>query len=179
MWLNTTQEGLIYPSSRIWEGLTKCAPLSFWLSSLLKIIDIPDIHWNQKQSSLWSFKPRSHPKAYKNEKRCLYISKNASSALSVDLELLKASSKVMSSNKEKFWFQQFYIAKFANSRSIKPNSKPQIRITKKAVRSAMPNNQAPNNRSLASMGPPGQPSGPPPKKLKPNQSKPSSFPSRR
>ena len=38
-------------------------PLSFWLSSHPKIINIPDIHWDQKQSSLWSFKPRSHPKA--------------------------------------------------------------------------------------------------------------------
>ena len=31
----------------------------------------------------------------------------------------------------------------ANSRSIKPNPKPQIRIPKKSVRPAMPNNQAP------------------------------------
>ena len=33
----------------------------------------------------------------------------------------------------------------ANSRSIKPNPKLQIRIPKKSVRPAMPNNQAPKN----------------------------------
>ena len=67
----------------------------------------------------------------------------------------------------------------ANSKRIKPNPKPQIRIPKKSVRPAMPSNQAPKKRPRASMGPPGPPSGPPPKRFKPNQSKPSSFPSRR
>ena len=67
----------------------------------------------------------------------------------------------------------------ANSKRIKPNPKPQIRIPKKSVRPAMPNNQAPKKRLRTSMGPPGPPSGPPPKRFKPNQSKPSSFPSRR
>ena len=67
----------------------------------------------------------------------------------------------------------------ANSKRIKPNPKPQIRIPKKSVRPAMPSNQAPKKRPRASMGPPGPPSGPPSKRFKPNQSKPSSFPSRR
>ena len=68
----------------------------------------------------------------------------------------------------------------ANSKRIKPNPKPQIRIPKKSVRPAMPSNQALKKRPRASMGSPGPPSEPPPKRFKPNQSKLSSFlPSRK
>ena len=67
----------------------------------------------------------------------------------------------------------------ANSIRIKPNPKPQIRIPKKSVPPAMPNKQVPRKRPLASMEPPRPPSGPPPKRFKPNQSEPLSFPSRR
>ena len=67
----------------------------------------------------------------------------------------------------------------ASSKRIKPNPKPQIRIPKKLVPPAMPKKQTPKKRPRASMEPPGPPSGPPPKRFKPNPSKPSSFPSRR
>ena len=67
----------------------------------------------------------------------------------------------------------------ASSKRIKPNPKPQIRIPKKSVPPAMLNKQASKKRPRASMDPPGPPPGAPPKRFKPNQSKPSSIPSRR
>ena len=67
----------------------------------------------------------------------------------------------------------------ASSKPIKANPKPQIRIPKKSVSSAMLNKQTPKKRPQASMDPPGPPPGAPPKRFKPNQSKLSSIPSRR
>ena len=66
----------------------------------------------------------------------------------------------------------------ANSKRIKPNLKPQIRILKKSVRPCQAIKRQ-KKRPRVSVGPPGPPSGPPPKRFKPNQSKPSSIPSRR
>ena len=62
---------------------------------------------------------------------------------------------------------------------IKPKPKPQIRIPKNLVPRITINKQAPKKRPQASMDPPGPPSGPPPKRFKPNPSKQSSFPPRR
>ena len=67
----------------------------------------------------------------------------------------------------------------ASLKRIKPNPKLQIRIPKNLVPRITINKQAPKKRPQASMDPPGPPSGPPPKRFKPNPSKPSSFPSRR
>ena len=67
----------------------------------------------------------------------------------------------------------------ANSKRIKPNPKPKIRIPQKLVRPAMPNNEAPKKWPRTSMGLPGPPSGTPSTRFKSNQSKPSSFHRRR
>ena len=65
---------------------------------------------------------------------------------------------------------------------IKPNAKTQIHIPKKLFPRAMPKKQGPKKRPQASMDvpepPPGAP-GAPTKRFKPNESKPSSIPSRR
>ena len=66
-----------------------------------------------------------------------------------------------------------------SSERIKLNPKPQLRIPKKNVPRATPNKQVPKKRSRASMDVPGPPPGAPPKRFKPNQSRPSSIPSRR
>ena len=57
-----TQEDLICPLSRIWEGLNNGAHLSLGLSSLPKIINIPDIHWGRKPLFMSSFEARFHLK---------------------------------------------------------------------------------------------------------------------
>ena len=66
----------------------------------------------------------------------------------------------------------------ASSKRIKPNPKSQINIPKKSVPRAMSNKQAPKKRPRALVDPPGPPPGAPPKRFKPNESKPSSIPSR-
>ena len=69
------------------------------------------------------------------------------------------------------------VSNAADSKRAKPNRKPRISIPKKSAPRA--NNQVPKKRPRASMDVPGPPTGPPPKRLKPNQFKPSSIPSRR
>ena len=68
------------------------------------------------------------------------------------------------------WFHQY---EKDLERVRKPKPKPKERYQNKVVY------QADKKRSLASMDVPGPPPGTPPKRFKPNQSKPSSIPSRR
>ena len=95
MWPNTTQEGSIYPSSKLWEGLSKGASFLFWLSSLPKIMNIPDIHQDWKRSSSWSFKARFHPKASKNRNQDAFVDLNTPL-----LQYLIYSSQIL---RAKFW----------------------------------------------------------------------------
>ena len=63
-----------------------------------------------------------------------------------------------------------------NSKRIKPNPKPLLCIPKKIVPRKK---QSPIKRTQGSIYTPGPPPGPPPKRSKPNQPKPSLIPSRR